>query len=209
MGTAAAKTATPDRRVRSLAKTMRKRMTRQEYRLYSGFLSSLPVTVCRQKIIGKYIVDFLIPSAMLVIEVDGAQHYSEKGLENDRQRDAFLRSEGYSVLRYSNSDIMTISTGWPMTSSTASACCREEKSARLQITAVAQGGISLRGAPDFRFLPLRGRGHSFSPSAHPAAHNYLVYTGLPSQLLAPAVPSRGADSISCRARGKLPGNTDD
>ena len=78
----------------------------QEYRLYSGFLSSLPVTVCRQKVIGKYIVDFLIPSAMLVIEVDGAQHYSEKGLENDRQRDAFLRSEGYSVLRYSNSDIM-------------------------------------------------------------------------------------------------------
>ncbi len=85
---------------------VRRRMTRQEYRLYSGFLSSLPVTVCRQKVIGKYIVDFLIPSAMLVIEVDGAQHYSEKGLENDRQRDAFLRSEGYSVLRYSNSDIM-------------------------------------------------------------------------------------------------------
>ena len=107
MGTAAAaKPAAPDRRVRSLAKTMRRRMTRQEYRLYSGFLSSLPVTVCRQKVIGKYIVDFLIPSAMLVIEVDGAQHYSEKGLENDRQRDAFLRSEGYSVLRYSNSDIM-------------------------------------------------------------------------------------------------------
>ena len=106
MGSAAAKTAAPDRRVRSLAKTMRKRMTRQEYRLYSGFLSSLPVTVCRQKVIGKYIVDFLIPSAMLVIEVDGAQHYSEKGLENDRQRDAFLRSEGYNVLRYSNSDIM-------------------------------------------------------------------------------------------------------
>lgn len=103
---AAAKPAAPDRRVRSLAKTMRRRMTRQEYRLYSGFLSSLPVTVCRRKVIGKYIVDFLIPSAMLVIEVDGAQHYSEKGLEKDRQRDAFLRSEGYSVLRYSNSDIM-------------------------------------------------------------------------------------------------------
>ena len=103
---AAAKPAAPDRRVRSLAKTMRRRMTRQEYRLYSSFLSSLPVTVCRQKVIGKYIVDFLIPSAMLVIEVDGAQHYSEKGLEKDWQRDAFLRSEGYSVLRYSNSDIM-------------------------------------------------------------------------------------------------------
>ena len=98
--------AVPDRRVKTLAKNMRRRMTRQEYRLYAGFLSSLPVTVCGQKVIGKYIVDFLIPSARLVIEVDGAQHYSERGMKNDQQRDSFLRSEGYSILRYSNSDIM-------------------------------------------------------------------------------------------------------
>ena len=98
--------AVPDRRVKTLAKNMRRRMTRQEYRLYAGFLSSLPVTVCRQNVIGKYIVDFLIPSARLVIEVDGSQHYSERGMKNDQQRDSFLRSEGYSILRYSNSDVM-------------------------------------------------------------------------------------------------------
>ena len=95
-----------DKRTRTLAKNMRKRMTRQEYRLYSRFLSSLPVTVCRQKVIGNYIVDFLIPSANLIIEVDGSQHYSPQGMESDAKRDAGLRSEGYEILRYSNADVM-------------------------------------------------------------------------------------------------------
>ena len=97
----------PDKRTQTLAKTMRKRMTKYEYRLYAGFLSSLPVTVCRQKIIGNYIVDFLIPSAKLIIEVDGSQHYSEKGMESDSARDAYLQSEGYTIARYSNLDIST------------------------------------------------------------------------------------------------------
>ena len=51
----------PDRRVTTLAKTMRRRMTKYEYRLYANFLSQIPVKVCRQKVIGDYIVDFLIP----------------------------------------------------------------------------------------------------------------------------------------------------
>ncbi len=33
----------------------------------------------RQKIIGKYIVDFYCPKANLVIEIDGGQHSSEAG----------------------------------------------------------------------------------------------------------------------------------
>ena len=96
----------PDKRTKSLARNMRKRMTRQERLLYSRFLRNLPVTVCCQKVIGSCIVDFLIPSAKLVIEVDGSQHYSEKGLAADTERDARLREQGYFVLRYSNSDVM-------------------------------------------------------------------------------------------------------
>jgi len=99
-------TAASDRRTKTLAKNMRERMTRQEYRLYSRFLSSLPMTVCRQKVIGNYIVDFLIPSAKLIIEVDGSQHYTEQGLERDAIRDAWLRGEGYRVVHYSNTDVM-------------------------------------------------------------------------------------------------------
>ena len=94
-----------DKRTKTLAKTMRRRMTKYEYRLYADFLISLPMKVCKQKIIGNYIVDFLIPSAKLIIEVDGSQHYSEKGMEHDSVRDAFLQSEGYIIARYSNLDI--------------------------------------------------------------------------------------------------------
>lgn len=101
----------PDRRVNTLAKNMRRRMTKYEYRLYAGFLSQLPVTVCRQKIIGSYIVDFLIPSANLVIEVDGSQHYEEKTKVMDAERDQWLSSQGYIVARYTNNDIYTNLSG--------------------------------------------------------------------------------------------------
>ena len=101
----------PDKRVQTLAKTMRRRMTKYEYRLYASFLSQIPVTVCRQKVIGDYIVDFLIPSAKLVIEVDGSQHYEEKNIALDAERDQWLSSQGYSVARYTNNDIYTNLSG--------------------------------------------------------------------------------------------------
>ena len=94
-----------DKRNKTLAKNLRTRMTKYEYRLYAGFLSSLPMTVCRQKVIGDYIVDFLLPSEKLIIEVDGSQHYTEAGKKSDSERDAWLRGEGYDILRYSNTDI--------------------------------------------------------------------------------------------------------
>jgi len=49
--------------------------------------------VCRQK--------------KLIIEIDGIQHSTIKGLERDRQRDEYLNSEGYHVLRFNNSEIST------------------------------------------------------------------------------------------------------
>ena len=59
----------------------------------------------RQKIIGKYIVDFYCPKANLVIELDGGQHYSEAGQEKDRARNNVLREMGIIVLRFSDRDI--------------------------------------------------------------------------------------------------------
>ena len=80
-------------------------MTKEERRLWYDFLRSLPQTVHRQKVIGRYIVDFYCASAGLVIELDGSQHYEESGKSADLVRDAFLESLGLKVLRYSNSDI--------------------------------------------------------------------------------------------------------
>ncbi len=59
----------------------------------------------RQKIIGKYIVDFYCPKANLVIELDGGQHYSGAGKAKDMTRDKFLAEMGIKVLRISDKDV--------------------------------------------------------------------------------------------------------
>jgi very-short-patch-repair endonuclease len=43
----------------------------------------------------------------LIIEIDGIQHSTRKGLERDQQRDEYLGSEGYRVLRFNNSEVST------------------------------------------------------------------------------------------------------
>ena len=87
------------------AKLLRKNMTKEERHLWYDFLKDLPVMVHRQKVIGNYIVDFYVASEKMVIEVDGSQHYLEKGKDADAQRDTDLSSLGLTVLRYSNADI--------------------------------------------------------------------------------------------------------
>ncbi len=57
----------------------------------------------RQQPIGSYIVDFVCFSKMLVIEVDGGQHAEN---EKDKQRDAWLRGEGFKVLRFWNNEVL-------------------------------------------------------------------------------------------------------
>ena len=61
------------------AKTLRKHMTREERHLWYDFFKQLPLTVNRQKVIGPYIVDFYCAEAKLVIELDGSQHYEDRG----------------------------------------------------------------------------------------------------------------------------------
>ena len=87
------------------AKTLRKNMTKEERHLWYDFLKTLPIMVHRQKVIGNYIVDFYIASSKIVIELDGSQHYEDKGVENDANRDRFLGSLGIKVLRYSNLEV--------------------------------------------------------------------------------------------------------
>lgn len=87
------------------AKNLRKNMTKEERHLWYDFLKQLPLTVNRQKVIGKYIVDFYCAQAQLVIELDGSQHYESDAQENDRARGEYLRGLGLTVKRYSNRDV--------------------------------------------------------------------------------------------------------
>ncbi len=87
------------------AKALRKSMTKEERHLWYDFLKTLPYTVNRQKVIGKYIVDFYIASCKTVIEIDGSQHFENDGIQSDTKRDNYLKESGFKVLRYSNLDI--------------------------------------------------------------------------------------------------------
>ena len=91
--------------LKEYAQSLRKNMTKEEKHLWYDFLKKLDIVTNRQKVIDTYIVDFCIPSAKLIIELDGAQHYEPDSKIYDRQRDEFLRSQGYTVLRYTNFDI--------------------------------------------------------------------------------------------------------
>lgn len=60
----------------------------------------------RQVPIGPYIVDFLCVPANLIIEVDGVCHETPTAKKHDRLRDAYLRSLDFSILRFSNDDVV-------------------------------------------------------------------------------------------------------
>ena len=88
-----------------MARKLRREMTPHERKLWYLFLRSYPVKIYKQRIIGKYIVDFYCDSAKLVIEIDGTQHFEEAGQANDAARTAELERLGLRVVRYSNREI--------------------------------------------------------------------------------------------------------
>ena len=87
------------------AQILRKGMTKEEKHLWHDFLRNLPVQFYRQKPIGKYIVDFYCPSARLIVELDGSQHFEDEQENYDRLRDAALCEMGFTVKRYTNLEI--------------------------------------------------------------------------------------------------------
>ena len=57
----------------------------------------------RQQPLGNYIVDFVCFEAKVIVEVDGGQH---NGSVDDMERDAWLESQGFLVLRFWNNDVL-------------------------------------------------------------------------------------------------------
>ncbi len=88
------------------ATQLRKNMTKEERRLWYEFLRGYPIRFYRQKVLGKYIVDFYCPKAALVVELDGSQHYEEKELAYDQTRTAYLEQYRILVIRIPNNEVM-------------------------------------------------------------------------------------------------------
>jgi very-short-patch-repair endonuclease len=59
----------------------------------------------RQVRIGRYVVDFANLWPRVVVEIDGDSHFVGTGPEGDRERDAYLRSMGFVVIRFMNAEI--------------------------------------------------------------------------------------------------------
>ena len=89
-----------------LAQELRKKQTKEEYLLWKNYLCRYPLRFRRQYIIGNYIVDFYCHQAKLVVELDGSQHYDPVGQEKDKERTLYLESQGLTVLRFSNLDVL-------------------------------------------------------------------------------------------------------
>jgi very-short-patch-repair endonuclease len=88
----------------------------------------------RQLPIGPYYADFACREANLVVEVDGSQH---AGSVRDRFRDQTMSTNGWSVLRFWNVDVLA------------------EREAVLEtIVAALNGELTKKVvAPDLRFVP--------------------------------------------------------
>jgi very-short-patch-repair endonuclease len=66
-------------------------MTEAERKLWALLRGNqLGVRFRRQVPFGSYVVDFYCPAAKLVVELDGSQHYTDNGRQEDEERDTYL-----------------------------------------------------------------------------------------------------------------------
>jgi len=98
-------TQAPNQLLQNRARTMRTNQTPAERRMWAMLGGSRleGLKFRRQAVIDQYIVDFLCPALALGGEVDGASHTDP---ERDAQRDAYLASKGYLVMRFANWQVM-------------------------------------------------------------------------------------------------------
>ncbi|MDO8296310.1 MAG: DUF559 domain-containing protein [Caulobacter sp.] len=80
------------------ARRLRQTAPLSEQKLWEA-LRSLKLGVRRQAPLGRYIADFAHHGARLVIEVDGRHHDLPEEQLKDIERDAWLESQGYRVIR--------------------------------------------------------------------------------------------------------------
>ena len=90
------------------AKKMRNQPTDAERRLWQE-LSGKQLEnykFRRQHIVGDYIADFVCLKENVIVEVDGLIHQLPENQVSDAERTAWLNSEGYQVVRFSNDEVL-------------------------------------------------------------------------------------------------------
>ena len=97
-----------DPKTRKRARTLRRELTKAEREMWDLLRDFRPrgARFRRETPIGPYIADFAWLSARVIVEVDGDSHETEQGRAHDLRRDAFLRSQGFEVLRFDNDQVV-------------------------------------------------------------------------------------------------------
>ena len=102
-------TASPDRYelLKAFARENRNNQTDAEKCLWQQLRGGeLGVKFKRQHIIYDFIADFVCLEKMLIIEVDGAYHFTDSQTEYDIYRTEELERFGFRVLRFTNEEVI-------------------------------------------------------------------------------------------------------
>lgn len=88
------------------ARSLRQRMTNAERKVWHLLRDRrfAAAKFRRQVPLGPYVADFLSYDTRIVVEVDGGQH---AGSASDQVRDDWFRGQGFEVVRFWNSDVLT------------------------------------------------------------------------------------------------------
>ena len=91
---------------RNRAKALRATLTQPEERLWYRLRANrLGVKLQKQVVVAPYIGDFAAKLKRLIVEVDGDTHGDQQAY--DAARTLALEKRGYTVLRFTNTDVMT------------------------------------------------------------------------------------------------------
>lgn len=95
-------------RLKEFVKELRnKRPTEAETLLWQMLRNNLQGShFRRQHIIGCFIADFCCLKSWLVIEIDGGYHQLPEQLVQDEERTAWLETQGFEVLRFTNEEVI-------------------------------------------------------------------------------------------------------
>ncbi len=98
-----------NKKLKELARQLRKNSTKAEIRLWSELLRGrkmLGYQFLRQRPVLNYIADFMCKELLLIIEVDGITHHSEKQWYKDKERQKELENFGFTILRFADDKVM-------------------------------------------------------------------------------------------------------
>lgn len=89
-----------------LAKSLRLDSTPAEEALWQSLRNKqfCKLKFRRQHPLYKYIIDFYCPKLKLIIEIDGPIHQFQ--LSYDQVRDNFFKQKGYTIIRFSNAEVL-------------------------------------------------------------------------------------------------------